>query len=262
MPSRVTALRNRIMALAPLTGGPLGALRTILRIRHQPGSVQTAHYRSVPVAFRAEDELALHEVLVEQEYGFLAPYLTGIGEAGIIDAGTHIGTFLVWLSRIVPTARVVGVEADPKTYAIAARNFGNTGLRGQVLHRAAAASDDEVLRLIDSGPSMSHRIGGQGAIEVTGISLGALIAMVAGRDGDVDLLKVDIEGSEEAFLCAAPALLGRVRALVVELHPTLCDVGRVRSELEARYSSIVEIGGRRSSKPLLFCRGPRAAVST
>src|SRR5690606_10191546 len=63
VPSRVTALRNRIMALAPLTGGPLGALRTILRIRRQPGSIQTAHYRSVPVAFRAEDELALHEVL-------------------------------------------------------------------------------------------------------------------------------------------------------------------------------------------------------
>jgi hypothetical protein len=97
---------------------------------------------------------------------------------------------------------------------------------------------------------MSHKVSAKGSVQVKGISLAAL---TEGR-GDIDLMKVDIEGAEEAFLCADPAALTPVKRLVIELHPQLCDTQRVRDVLQKAFSQIVEIHGRTSSKPLLYCR--------
>jgi hypothetical protein len=101
---------------------------------------------------------------------------------------------------------------------------------------------------------MGHRVEARGDVEVRSISLGTLVDMVAGAAGRLDLLKVDIEGSEQALLCANPSILRRIDALVVELHPGLCDTEAVRTLLAEHYRTIREIGGRKSSKPLLLCQ--------
>lgn len=101
---------------------------------------------------------------------------------------------------------------------------------------------------------MSHRIDAAGSIEVPSLALTGLLNRLAPNGGRIDLMKIDIEGSEEAFLCADPAALDRVDALVVELHPTLCDTARVEALLRERFSTIRVIEARKSSKPLLYCR--------
>ncbi|MCK5244957.1 MAG: hypothetical protein KAJ90_06775, partial [Desulfobacterales bacterium] len=63
-----------------------------------------------------------------------------------------------------------------------------------------------------------------------------------------------IEGSEEAFLCTSPDALKRVGSLVIELHPQLCDTDCVQLLLEEYFDHIEDIGGRKSTKPLLYCR--------
>ena len=83
--------------------------------------------------------------------------------------------------------------------------------------------------------------------------MNSLLDGLVGASGAVDLMKVDIEGSEEAFLCANPDLLRRVHHLVVELHPYLCDTGRVEEVLRDIYGTVEKMQGRSSSKPLLMC---------
>ena len=106
----------------------------------------------------------------------------------------------------------------------------------------------------ESGPSMSHRIKPLGNVQVNTISLGSLIDSVStDYSSQINLMKVDIEGSEEEFIAGQKMLLLKVDKLIIELHPSLCNASNVRSNLAARYNSVVEIPGRTSSKPLLLC---------
>jgi hypothetical protein len=79
---------------------------------------------------------------------------------------------------------------------------------------------------------------------------------------DVDLLKVDIEGAEEAVLCQEPALLQSVGAVAAELHPERCDQQRVLRVLRETYRHVYRVSGRGSSKPLVIAtRMPMANPS-
>ena len=59
---------------------------------------------------------------------------------------------------------------------------------------------------------------------------------------------------EEAFLTANPDLLKRIEMLVIEIHPKQCNEKAIRALLAENYNVVEEIQGRKSSKPLLFCR--------
>lgn len=198
--------------------------------------------------------LALKEVLVDREYALVLPRLAGIRAPRVLDVGAHIGLFSLWLLQEYPQARVVSVEADPHTYDILVRNVAATraaGARWDALNAAAWDEDGRELRFSSAGPSMSHRISGSGEIVVKGVTLPTLMHRL-GTD-TIDLMKIDIEGSEEAFLCAHPDVLRRVRNVVVELHPNLCDTQRVLRVLRDAYGTVTEVPQRTSSKPLLLC---------
>lgn len=256
--ARGEGVMMRVNALSPIAGGPLGAALLMLHIRARPDGVHSAAYNGKPVLFRSADEMALREVLIDKEYDFIGERLKAIPAPRVIDIGAHIGTFAIWLAGVNAAAALTCVEADPATFALTERNLGAHLPSAHALHRAGGADDASILRLSVDGPSMSHRIDAKGGVEVRSISLSTLVELAAGPTDRVDMVKIDIEGSEEALLCADPGVLRRIDALVVELHPSLCDTAAVREVLDQHYGSVVEIGGRKSSKPLLYCQGNTA----
>ena len=243
--------------MASLTGNPISALLLLLRLRSDSNAVHTIRINERQLFFRASDSQVLQEVFIDKEYEFLRQFLIASKGLRILDVGAHIGTFSKWCLDVAPDARILSVEADPDTFQVLRRNAEEfRGAVGQWLveQSAASARDGELLRFSASGPSMSHRISATGAVAVDSISLATLIELME-LDGEcVDVVKVDIEGSEEAFLCEGSAALKRIRALVVELHPDLCDSQRVENTIRKEFDNIVWIGGRKSSKPLLYCR--------
>lgn len=254
---RVINFIERTRMLKPLAGGTLAAISIILRIRRDHTAIQSVLYRGKTVKFRGHDEQAIREVLIDEEYAFLSNFVESTPTPKILDVGAHIGTFAIWVFGVNANARVLSIEADPQTFQLTERNadtFANEGIEWHVLHSAAGSEDGRLLFLSDTGPSMSHRIDSAGNIAVPGISLMALLDKIA-PDGElVDLVKIDIEGSEEAFLCAAPDALKRIESLVIELHPQLCDTDHVQLLLGQYFGYIEKIGGRKSMKPLLYCR--------
>lgn len=254
---RLACLFQRIIKLSFFTGSLLSSFSLILRIRRDHCAVQTVDYCGSALNFRGYDELALYEVLVDEEYKFLKELLISISEPLVLDVGAHIGSFAIWVFGVNSKANILSVEADPETHKVISLNkssFVQEGARWEVIHKAAARQDGSILRLSNEGPSMSHHISLDGDVEVPGISLLALLNRLASDGGNVDLVKIDIEGSEEAFLFAAPDALERVDSLVIELHPHLCDTVRVQTLLAGYFNRIEDIGGRQSSKPLLYCR--------
>lgn len=230
--------------------GPVAAVSCLLRARRYPATLTTGRYNDFAFSFRGCDVSALKEVLVDAEYGFLTDAVKSLHFPVILDVGAHIGLFSLWALHVNPTAQITSVEASPGTFRILECNVGLVQKAGWNAINRAAWKDDDTIRFAEAADSMSHRVSATGGTEVKGISLTALTEGLA----DIDLMKVDIEGAEEAFLCVDPAALAPVKRLVVELHPQLCDTQRVRGVLQKAFPQIVEIQGRISSKPLLYCR--------
>ena len=255
---RMDHFMQRIRLLQKLTGGtPTSAARILLEIRSQPDAVRTIEHEDKSVAFRGPDLDALFEVLAYQEYGFLRPLLSSLERPIVIDVGAHIGAFAIWAAGINARARVLSIEADPATCAVAqmnARSLSACRFTWQVINRAAGDSDGTTVRISDAGPSMSHRIHPNGNIEVESISLPAVLDLAAPNGEPIDLMKIDIEGAEEDFLSGSQAALRRVNALVVELHPYLCNANNVEMLLKRHFDEVSTMTSRLSSKPVLYCR--------
>ncbi len=210
-------------------------------------------FEGLPFDFRSADVEAIKEVLFHKEYRFLSDFLEENPQARIVDAGHHIGCFSLWLLSRFPKAKILGLEADPQTFAVAEKNAAfarRSGYDWNVLHKAAW-KDDETISFSCEGDTMGHKVSQDGHVSVPCISLKTLLDRV---DGSVDLMKIDIEGAEEAFLKGGADLLKeRVKALVIEIHPRYCDENKVLAVLEKSYENIGQIPGTQTDKPLLWC---------
>lgn len=250
---RLKKLPRTMRWMYPLCQGPGELVKTLIRRRSNPDRVLTLHYRGLPVHFRGSDSDALEEVLHLEEYSFLASFLSETERPLVIDVGSHIGTFGLFALAINPQSEIVGIEADPSTFDVALRNIPTHNKTWRMHNRAAFGESGVPVFLQTSGPSMGHHLSPDGGIEVNSIDLNEALAL-----GDphrrISLLKIDVEGAEEAFLCGNTAPLARVDRLVVELHPSRCDVALVRKVLEAEFEFVDEVSRDWSSKPLLHCR--------
>jgi FkbM family methyltransferase len=155
--------------------------------------------------------LSLHSEIWERElYRFHAETETPL----IIDAGANIGVSVIYFKRRYPRSRVLAFEPDPDKFKVLARNCEQFGLKDVELFCEALWSRAGELDFRQKG-EVTGRVNlngdGQG-IKVPGRRLRDLL------DCDVDMLKLDIEGSETEVLRDSAAELYRVKNMVVEYH--------------------------------------------
>jgi FkbM family methyltransferase len=254
--SRVCNLIERTRWLSPYAGGIWPSLSFLLAASRDPEVLCRGKFGGSDVFFRGADIMALKEVMVDTEYECALPRLRHTESPVVLDIGAHIGLFSLWLLKRCPRARIHSVEADPQTYGVLLQNVNlrrAVGALWDARNAAAWGESSGELRFSSQGPSMSHKVSNQGDVVVEAVGLRRLLDEAVGRDGTVDLMKVDIEGSEETFLCADEGLLRRVGSIVIELHPQLCDAMRVEGLLRSIYPSVEDVKDRSSSKPLLLC---------
>lgn len=135
----------------------------------------------------------------------------------IVDLGANIGLSARFLSERYPNARIVAFEPDPEILELARRNLrdrpqvslrnlGVAGEQGQLeLHRFPGGSwgTSTFVTIQEVAETFSAQA----------VTLDSIIDEV----GDVDLLKIDIEGAEYEVLEACRQL-DRVRCIVGEVH--------------------------------------------
>lgn len=203
------------------------------------------------MSFRArkEDWVAIREVLVADEYSCIDGLFSPDYAPRVLDLGANIGSFALRVFLRFPMAQVVSVEAASDTFQILEANkLANNSLHWQVLNNGVWR-DDGPLTLMRRGISVGHRVvEGAGEDHVQGISLNTLLDGL-GWDR-VDLIKMDIEGGEEAVIPAAQDALRRTRVLIIEIHSDRIDPVPVLSVLRPIYSSYWQLNDRKSSKPL------------
>jgi FkbM family methyltransferase len=193
------------------------------------------------------------EIWVSGEYD--EPILQALESAApgervqILDLGANVGFFslrcieLRNLHRPQQSLGITAVEGVDRTFRNLTRNLaglgnartsvalhhGLVGQRsglGQIYDRAYAGAN-AVVPANGKTSTMSFR----GAHAVAGAYLDLETVLPPGVS--VDLLKCDIEGSEEGFLRNYPGLLRRTRHVVIEIHPLHCKPDQCRQLLSA-----------------------------
>ena len=168
------------------------------------------------------DWLVLEEIFQKDEYTFVREE---VKEAcWIVDLGANVGYSLRYWQNLFPKARMVAMEPEPGNCLICLRNLCTAGLQSQVkLLQAGVGARRDHMRLVDFGDGeWAYRtIGNENTDErsVEVLPLAEVLETHA-KGQRIDLLKCDIEGAERELFEDCGAWIGRVEAIVIELHPT------------------------------------------
>jgi FkbM family methyltransferase len=170
----------------------------------------------------SSDEFVFDEIFVRHEYRPICEQLRH--HQVILDLGANVGYASAFFASRFPGARIIAVEPDPVNFELCCENLEPYGSRITTLKGAVWSSCSKL--------ALSHELGDGWATqvvaakndvgsEVEGWDLPTLLDMC--RIETVDLLKIDIEGSEAEVFCGNSASwLSRVRNICIELHDARC----------------------------------------
>jgi FkbM family methyltransferase len=199
---------------------------TLYRIR-VPG------YRH-PICIRggnSSDGFAFYQLLVMKDLEVLDLSSPGL----IIDAGANIGMASLYLLNRYPSLKIIAVEPDPGTFELCRMNLSPYSDRVVFVKGAVWSSCGQLVfvreevewnsHVRDVTNTIAEPNRGPNTVSETNVEcfdIPALISMAGG--GAVDLLKMDIEGSEkEVFGKNVEGWLPSIRNIVIELHGPECE---------------------------------------
>ena len=131
----------------------------------------------------------------------------------MIDAGAYIGdTSAYFLSRF-PDLKIIALEPNPSAYEMAKKNLTPYGDCAILLQKGLYITDGTAFF---SGDNTGASIGKSG-FEIDCTTILSLIERYS--IPRIDILKMDIEGAEEAIFRSNPEVwLGHVDMLIIEIH--------------------------------------------
>ena len=210
---KLGAVRRRLFESPEMAAWRRAWHRAETTPRFTPGVIRMLDYE-----LRYSDLLSFcpmwQDIFVKHALRFHA----GQSHPRILDCGANVGLASLYFKRYYPDARITAYEADPALAAMSADNLRRNGAGDvEVVHAALWTSTGELS--FQSEGSDSGMIGAlPGAVAGTAVVVPSLrLRDILARE-PVDLLKLDIEGAEDAVLADCEAVLGNVRALIMDLH--------------------------------------------
>jgi len=213
----------------------------------------------------SHDVRVLNEVWLDRVYEPDADFSVQDGWT-VLDLGAHRGSFAVRAALAGPKTRVHAVEPEPENLRYLKANIALNCLENVVVHAAAVSADPGEALLYVAGRGsgtnslLRERIKGDKGVSVAVRTIG-LDDLVAGAGGEIDMMKMDVEGAEYAVLHAVSSkALRRIHRIVLEYHgvPGL-DAEGVRDDLQRHLQGNGFECAAVADRPLLFARR-RSAV--
>lgn len=185
------------------------------------------------------DIQSFREVLVDEVYRCELP----ASVETILDLGANIGLASLWFagairpnqtqSNPIKPKKIIAIEPVPANASVARLNFAGNAIPGEVIQAAVGLVDGEGLfetrRESNLGRLAANEAGGGLKVPVVGIR--SLLDRFP--SGEVDLVKMDIEGGEGGLLGGDVGWLRRVKMLMIEWHDEQIDSAPLIRNAEA-----------------------------
>ena len=158
------------------------------------------------------------EIFREKNYFFQSQTDTPL----IIDCGANIGVSMLYFKHLFPNAQVHCFEPNPDTFQILEKNKAENHLNGVFLNLLALSNQTGEIAFYTSGDaatlvsSLNSKRGGNQRILTPTMRLSDYLKGFE----KVDLLKIDVEGSEWAIVedLDATHCFDKIDQLIVEYH--------------------------------------------
>lgn len=180
---------------------------------------------------QTSDKLVLYQVIANNEYSpitdLIQLYKTQDGIKTIIDAGANIGLTSLYFKKYYPQARIVAVEPEVNNHLQLLKNIHLNKFSKSIIPINKALWKNNTDRLCISSDFRDGQYWAKTVIEnfdplntIATITLSDLISQNF-TDGPLDILKMDIEGSENVLFKDSgfiETLTTKVRFLCLEIH--------------------------------------------
>lgn len=173
-----------------------------------------------PQASALSDLNVLRTVLIQGEYGRILQHLPE-HPLRIVDVGSNIGSFAVWISSERNVQEICCFEPDLGSYRICSFNIQENHCQGASIIRKAVGGGSRCIFM----PATSNQPSGQNIYDIPRAGNTQIVEVISldewllGVTGDFDLLKLDCEGAEWEIVRKTPAdSLLRFGLIVAEIH--------------------------------------------
>jgi FkbM family methyltransferase len=187
-----------------------------------------------PVYLRlgSSDVPTFDQVFVQEQYSPAANL--SISPKSMIDCGANVGYATLYFLNRYPDLTAIAVEPDSANLEVCRRNLSAYSDHVQIFQAGVWNCNS---RLVLSGTGWGVHVRQASlseASDVEGLDLNSLIEALPAKE--VDLLKVDIEGSElVVFDESSGSWLPRVRNIAIELHGEQCSAKFFKALRNYRY---------------------------
>lgn len=179
---------------------------------------------TLQVRLGTSDLKVCEDIFLAQEYDWPLRAPPGV----IVDAGAYTGLSAAWFATRYPSATIIAVEPSGSNFGLLVSN--TEALPNVRRRRAALWHEKTSLVMVDPGYGpFAYRVGSPGGPSdrddgarsevVDAITVSDVVDEFA--LDRIDLLKVDIEGSEVEVFSRASEWIDRVGAVCLELHDRL-----------------------------------------
>lgn len=144
----------------------------------------------------------------------------------IIDIGSHIGISVLYFKSLFPNSKILAFEPNPITFKLLEESIESNGIQDvEVINKAVWKEDGIKKFYIDGKENSWHSNSSFLESSWTGKEITKEISVQTTRldeyiTEDIDMLKIDTEGSELSILNAHKRFLSKIENIVVEYHPT------------------------------------------
>jgi len=163
----------------------------------------------------------IRSVIVEQEYARILPLLPD-RPLRVLDIGSNIGSFAVWISKERQVTEIRCFEPDHVSRRLCAFNLEENSCEGGFVLQKAVGGTNRIIRMsVDADQPCAQNIYevrevGSKTQEVEVVAFSELVGEL---QGDYDLLKLDCEGAEwEIIRNTPPFHFAKFGLIVAELH--------------------------------------------
>lgn len=198
--------------------GLVSGLMSYLRLKiFQSGSISIPGLlKSVYLRPTTNDLHTFREIFLREEYSIKLPFTPKT----IIDAGANIGFTTLFFHRVYPNTKIISLEPDGENFKLLQRNTSGYAVIKPI--QTALFNRVGEITLVDEGYGIRGFVAKENSNAKNGqvMPCTTMLTLITENNlAEIDILKMDIEGSElEVFEHKPEKWLPKVKCLIIELH--------------------------------------------